>query len=1397
MTRGFWRKRAMERAFRMATAARDARDWGRAAEHYRRYLVYRPGDFAIWVQLGHMFAESDDPEQADRAYRIAYGLDPSDADLALCRGHLARRTGDIDLAIGFYRESLALDGNQHAVNALAELLPRELESEPQANAQAELEPEPEIEVPRGGKIEGWFERSVSGVLFETGGTRPWVEFHDGERRVGQAFPERLDDGTLSFRAILDIDLGEDGDGVEVVGRRMPDGAELEPSPVMLFPPSRHPESHPPAWSVPSDVVKPLSLPIDSEIVLFVTHSRSGKIKPHVLPYLRALKAQRLGIFLIATVDRPVDLPPELIDLADAVMVRRNAGYDFGAWSHALKLYPRLYGAATLYLANDSVFPATEDGRIGAIVDRVRQSKADLIGLTESHEWRWHVQSYFLAIKPRLLSSRTFHSFMDEVRLLTRKDHVIRAYEIRLAELAEQSGHDVEILFPSPTAINPTLFGWRELIADGMPLVKLLLLRGEFETADVSGWRETLAQAGFDVALAEAAIAAGAEKGPVDDGGRLLARRLPREKLGRGPLRVAFYGPWNYDNGLGQASRGIIAAIRRTGALVNLHPIKLPFHIHKPLVPATDIIDFEGPAEIALVHLNPDSWHLLTEQQRGAIAQAQRRIGYWVWEMGHIPPAWRSNFGSVDRIWAPSRYCADVFSGQDGVPVDVIPHVVPLVEPPALDRQAALGRLGLSADRRTILYVFDGSSYLVRKNPAALIRAFSASGLAARGWSLLLKTKHLHDRPEEGDALRALADGTDGVLLIDRSMAADELQELTALADLYASPHCSEGFGLTIAEAMAMGKPVIATDFGGSRDFLDAGSGWPVRYHPWRLEQDFGHYTEGGQWARIDEPALTVTLIEAADRIEAGEDGKGAAARERIGSLLSYEAVAEKVAASFAAVVAAPGNEGAVHVPSNLSMGIPVGMAALGPTLHVVALAPDAVLDTPLPADLPTARNQWIVLAPRDALLSPLFERTWREAAAARPDVGIFYGDDFAAGEARGFDQLRLKPAFDLTLLAAQDYIGAPLIVRASLFAELGLRTEMGAAVLDELLFRAHRAGASIERIPKVLLAHRGARPIADPQVRQRMLAQQPQFASYDFKPGRVPGSLAQLREFRAAVPEVSLIIPTRRSRIAGGRSTYVERLLKGIAEADWPMDRLTVIVGDDIAGEPGWATQFWPFTLRRIETLRGDDEPFNYAAKMNRLWRTAETEQIVLMNDDLQPVTPDWLKALVGFAMDESVGGVGARLLYADGRLQHAGIVPQFGAIAHAWAARTKVGGTYQDWALVQREWSMVTGALFATRRSLLEEVAGFDEQFSLEYNDVDLCLRLRALGYRIICTPAAEMVHAEKASRGETPVAGDQYALFQQRWKQWLDNDPSWHPGLRRDSFEVMPADDPGAWYR
>ncbi len=1380
-------------ARRRGNQARDARRWKEAIEAYRRVVAARPDDAAIWVQLGHALSETGDYDEADRAYAAAARASAGDADLLLCWGHSRHAAGDDDRARELYRRSFAIDANPHAAAALDRSAP----DEPAPAGDPEPQPDEPVFA---GAIESCSGPEVTGfVRAPEGPEATFVEFAVDDRVVGRAALKEYrpgDDG-YAFDIVLDVRGAE-----QVTARRLPDGLALLYSPFAASGPIPAAPRRAEEWSGPvADVwaqeVKPPALAQGSEIALFVTHSATGALKPHVAPYLRALKDEGIAVLLIAVVDRQLAIPPATLDLVAGALVRANEGYDFAAWGHALRLYPEAYGASILYLLNDSVALSADTGRLARVLARVRASGADLIGLTESHEYRWHVQSYFLALKPRLLAAHALHRFFGTVRVLTDKDAVIRDYELALAPLVEQAGHRVEVLFASPVALNPTLFGWRGLLGEGFPFVKLLLLRGAFPEADIAGWREALAAAAFDLAVIDATLAAGVEEVPTEDGHSLYAHPVWPAPPGDRPLKVAFYGPWNYDNGLGAASRGTIAALRRSGARLNLHPLKQPFHVHRPLAPPVDVAEFAGPADVAIVHLNPDSLFLLTREQRRAIREATRRIGYWVWEMAHLPESWWHEFGAVDRIWAPSHYCADLFERQDGAPVDVIPHAVPLLPPAAIDRPALLGALGLAADRRIVLFVFDGSSYLVRKNPGALVRAFAASGLAARGWSLVLKTKHLMDRPEEGGALRALAQATAGVVLIDRAASEDELRALGALADIYASPHCSEGFGLTLAEAMAAGTPVVATDFGGSRDFLDAASGYPVVAARWRLEEDFGHYTQGGEWARIDETALAAALAEAARAVEAGDDRKGRAGRARIAAALSYERVGALIDASLRDTLATPPPAPAIRpFRPDLARGVPFEQAEFGPLIRAVALADDGAARADA---IELGEHEWIAFAPGASIAAPDFADLVAEHARRRPDAAIFYGDDLAAETAQPIDQLRLKPEFDRTLLAAQDYVGAPVIVRAAALRELdGLRPDRGTAAIADLLFRAHAAGLSIARIPEVLLAHPNARVRATPDDYRAMLEAQPALAACEVLPGRAPASFALARRFAPGTePPVTILVPTCRTALPDGGGSYVERLLDRLGETDWPMERLRVIVGDDLAGAPAWASARRPFALERIETPRGPAEPFNYAAKMNRLWRAAEDEQIVFLNDDVLPSEPGWLRALQTFALDGGVGGVGARLLYADGRLQHAGLGPQRLATAHLWLRRRRVEGTYQDWALVQREWSVVTGAVFATRRSLMEQVAGFDELFSVEFNDVDLCLRLRMLGYRIVCAPRAEMVHAEKASRGDTLPPGEDLARFLARWGPWLAHDPAWHPGLDRTRLDMAPLPDEGAWYR
>lgn len=1176
----------------------------------------------------------------------------------------------------------------------------------------------------------------------------------------------------------------------------------------------------PSGGVRHIIVKEFNLAPGDDAAILITHAPAGRLKPHILPYMEQISRAGLSVLLVAVVDRPLEFLDKEVGVAAGIVVRDNAGYDFGAWAHAFQLFPALFGAGLLVMANDSVIPTGDINIFAAMMARVRECRADIVALTASHEYGWHVQSYFLGLKPKALSSWGFQHFIRDLRRLDDKDEVIRTYEVPFASKMQASGLTVQALYAGSFSANPTFFNWRELIEDGFPFIKLLMLRDKFaEVTDQidmlkeirEQWPHVLKKAGFDVELVQAALRA-AEISSVPSGpnGDLLVNAQQFDAItGDHPLRIAFFGPWNYESGLGAASREMLSAIRHTDARVNAYPVVKPFHVHRLICPPVETIDFNGRPDIAIVHLNPDSWNVLTDEQRAIIQSAKQSIGYWVWETDTLPAGWQRELHSVDRIWAPSTYCAEVFSAEVDVPVDVVPHPVRVPARMASDRETTLRRFGIDPGLRVILYIFDGASYLVRKNPDGLIRAFGASGLAEQGWALVLKTKHLHDRPESGAALIRLAEATAGVRILEGSLFPDEIVSLMAAADIYASPHCSEGFGLTVAEAMAAGKPVVATDYSGTRDFFDEKCGYPVAAKMWTLDQNYGHYLAGHSWAKVDEDAFAVALVKAAKAVMSGDHSIGDAAKAQIERVLSYEAVVDVIKTSFSGAIkgsAVP--RGMVrkqrkiaHLPPPPQVNPDFSSAKKfidfprSKGLVPVLLEDDLSWDgTMVPEGEP---NDWLLFAPRNAFVSPDAQNSILISSTNRPDVSLFYADDVAAGEDM-LNRLNLKPDFNHTLLVAQDYIGAPIAIRRKTLMDVGgLDRERGTAVLYDLILRVADAGGVISRITGVLIGYQEKRPVADIDMRCAVLADRKGFDDIALIEGEAAGLLLQRRRFVSRDhPAVTIVIPTRRTLRPRSAGTYIEALLANIAQTAWPMDRVTVIVGDDVVGEPDWAKQPWPFKLRRIETTHAFGEQFNYSSKMNRLWREASDEQIIFLNDDVVPTAPDWLSALLSFAVDESVGGVGARLYYDDGSIQHAGMFPSFRTIVHAWLGWPVEAKTYNNWAVAQREWSAVTGAVFATRASILNQMNGFDERFSLEFNDIDLCLRIRNIGYRIVYNPDAQFTHTEKASRGETNPPGDEVALFLSRWGRWLDDDPASHPGLSAERFDL--ASEPGrnAWY-
>lgn len=444
----------------------------------------------------------------------------------------------------------------------------------------------------------------------------------------------------------------------------------------------------------------------------------------------------------------------------------------------------------------------------------------------------------------------------------------------------------------------------------------------------------------------------------------------------------------------------------------------------------------------------------------------------------------------------------------------------------------------------------------------------------------------------------------------------------------------------------------------------------------------------------------------------------------------------------------------------------------------------------------TADADWLLLVPENAKEDRSLATVLAETVRARPDADIIYADEVGVSTGQGGNGVSLKPEFNPELLLSYNYIGYPALIRRRCFCSLGgLRPAFGAAADHDLWLRAWMAGLHFVRIPRVLIHGTGVSKPATQAERMRVVEAFCQQNRPDLValPGRAAGTIQVMGRFDE-FPNVTLVVPTCQSLVRDGglpgedaSLPHVLYMLESLSKSSWPMDKLTVLVGDDNEDGAVYLNRDWDFELQRLYTPRSAGEPFHYARKMNNMWKKVATEAIVLLNDDVRVSGPGWLEALLTFSLDPDVGGVGPRLVFPDGRLQHAGIVGgPFGTAVHAWFGDPVDKPTYQNWGLVHRDWSMVTGAVFATRRSVLEQVAGFDEAFALEFNDLDLCLRLGLLGYRIVYTPHAELIHFEKESRGPGNTPPHELARFRRRWGGLIADDPAYHPGLSRDRYCV-----------
>ena len=377
------------------------------------------------------------------------------------------------------------------------------------------------------------------------------------------------------------------------------------------------------------------------------------------------------------------------------------------------------------------------------------------------------------------------------------------------------------------------------------------------------------------------------------------------------LTVALHGHLSAGFGLAGGAAATGRLLQAVGCRVI--PRDLPLNTHPSLHPTTtdtsaqdSIASSSSAPQLDLVHTNPNLLNCCPDLVTATHLRCPLRIGYWAWELEAFPEGWEPAFADYDEIWCPSPFTAQALSQRSPIPVIAVPH---LPDWPRLD-QLFTRRQGSAASHERpfrFLTLFDFWSTTERKNPLGAIqafqRAFPRTASTQPAVELLIKSSSAEQFPDACQQLMAAAAGDPRIRWMHELLSPSALDALLLEADALVSLHRSEGFGLVLADAMAIGLPVIATGYSGNLEFMPPGSAMLV---PWTLTpipRTCGDYRRGWAWAEpdlaaaaeamrqlVDDPDLQqrlATAAAAAVRERLSPERLGAIVRQRLGNLLLH------------------------------------------------------------------------------------------------------------------------------------------------------------------------------------------------------------------------------------------------------------------------------------------------------------------------------------------------------------------------------------------------------------------------------------------------------------------------------------------------------------------------------
>lgn len=459
------------------------------------------------------------------------------------------------------------------------------------------------------------------------------------------------------------------------------------------------------------------------------------------------------------------------------------------------------------------------------------------------------------------------------------------------------------------------------------------------------------------------------------------------------------------------------------------------------------------------------------------------------------------------------------------------------------------------------------------------------------------------------------------------------------------------------------------------------------------------------------------------------------------------------------------------------------------SLHYVQWQPGKEYES-IQQQLTNSQAEWILIASVPLCRAEFALQEISSTIRTHQQADLIYSD----GDWQDWQGKRtspwMKPAFGIDSLRSFNYIIPFFAVRKSLGDYVGwLCPDSGAAWAEDLVWRIVEQARQIIHIPRVLY-HRINRTQQDQDIHhkdaKKALRRHLERVGLEAKVEDGPQPLTyHLSYSLQSRPLVSIIIPNHEL----AKELY--RCVKSILEMTTYQRYEVLVVENNSQSEAIFLTYKKLQAMDdRIRLVVDDQDCFNYAAINNQAVRNSRGDVLLFLNNDTEVISPDWLERMLEYVQRLDVGAVGAKLYYPKELIQHVGIiVGMYGAAGHSYSNFPRQHPGYHCSTQLPQNYSAVTAACLMARRSLFEEVGGFDPSYRLAYNDVDLCMKIRQRGYNIVWTPHAQLYHYETMTRGYdsntamlTRARKEEY-LFSTRWQQFLEaGDPYYSPNLALD---------------